>query len=204
MERVVAMSLRKEFVELAIRSQGNVKHLCRRFGISRKTVYKWLKRYREAKEAGLLDRSRRPRQSPKRSAALVEAKVLAVRDKHPAWGGRKIRARLVMLGSSEIPAASTIHAILRRHQRVDPRASSKHRAFQRFEREAPNELWQMDFKGHFALGNGRRCHPLDGARRSFPLCVVLAGLPKRARRDGATAVDRHVSPLWIARGDADG
>jgi transposase InsO family protein len=167
------MLLRREFVELAIQSQANVKQLCDRFRISRKTGYKWLKRYREAKESGLQDRSRRPRQSPKRSAAVVEAKVLAVRDKHPAWGARKIRTRLEMLGSSEIPSGSTIHAILRRHQRVDWRASSKHRPFQRFEREAPNQLWQMDFKGHFALGNGLRCHPLgmvdDHSR--FALCL---------------------------------
>ena len=167
------MLLRREFVELAIQPGANVKQLCGRFGISRKTGYKWLTRYREAKELGLRDRSRRPRQSPQRSGAEVEAKVLAVRDEHPAWGARKIGTRLEMLGSGEVPADSTIHAILRRYQRVDLRASSQHRPFQRFEREAPNQLWQMDFKGHFALGNGQRCHPLgmvdDHSR--FALCL---------------------------------
>jgi transposase InsO family protein len=167
------MLLRREFVELAIQPGSNVRQLCGRFQISRKTGYKWLKRYREAKESGLRDRSRRPRQSPKRSAKEVEAKVLAIRDQHPAWGARKIRTRLEMLGSREVPADSTIHAILRRHQRVDPKESSKHLPFQRFEREAPNQLWQMDFKGHFALGNGQRCHPLgmvdDHSR--FALCL---------------------------------
>jgi len=165
--------LRREFVELGIQPEANVRQLCHRFGISRKTGYKWLKRYREAKESGLRDRSRRPWQSPKRSGVEVEAKVLAVRDQNPAWGARKIRTRLEMLGSDEIPAGSTIHAILRRHQRVDLRESSKHRPFQRFEREAPNQLWQMDFKGHFALASGQRCHPLgmvdDHSR--FALCL---------------------------------
>jgi transposase InsO family protein len=167
------MLLRREFVELAVQSEANVKQLCDRFGISRKTGYKWLKRYREGKELGLQDRSRRPQHAPERSAAEVEASVLAVRDANPAWGARKIRTRLEALSSSEVPAGSTIHAILRRHGRVNLSESSKHQPWQRFEREAPNQLWQMDFKGHFALGNGQRCHPLgmvdDHSR--FALCL---------------------------------
>jgi transposase InsO family protein len=103
----------------------------------------------------------------------VEAKVLAVRDANPAWGARKIRTRLEALNGSEVPAGSTIHAILRRHGRVNLSESSKHQPWQRFEREAANQLWQMDFKGHFALGNGQRCHPLgmvdDHSR--FALCL---------------------------------
>ena len=167
------MLLRREFVELAIQSEANVKQLCDRFGISRKTGYKWLKRYREAKESGLRDRSRRPQHAPERSSVEVEAKVLAVRDANPAWGARKIQTRLEALSGSEVPAGSTIHAILRRHGRVNLSESSKHQPWQRFEREAPNQLWQMDFKGHFALGNGQRCHPLgmvdDHSR--FALCL---------------------------------
>ena len=167
------MLLRREFVELAIQSEANVKQLCDRFGISRKTGYKWLKRYRETKESGLRDRSRRPQHAPERSSVEVEAKVLAVRDANPAWGARKIRTRLEALSGGEVPAGSTIHAILRRHGRVNLSESSKHQPWQRFEREAPNQLWQMDFKGHFALGNGQRCHPLgmvdDHSR--FALCL---------------------------------
>lgn len=167
------MLLRREFVELAIQSEANVKQLCDRFGISRKTGYKWLERYREAKESGLQDRSRRPRHAPERSSVEVEDSVLAVRDANPAWGARKIRTRLEALSGGDVPAGSTIHAILRRHGRVNLSESSKHQAWQRFEREAPNQLWQMDFKGHFALGNGQRCHPLgmvdDHSR--FALCL---------------------------------
>src|SRR5262245_13395024 len=162
------MLLRREFVELARQSGANIRQLCSRFGISRKTGYKWLRRYQE--ESGLGDRSRRPRQ---RSAVEVEAQVLAMRDAHSAWGARKIRTRLEMLGHQKLPAGSTIHAILRRHGRIDPKESSQHRPFQRFERDSPNQLWQMDFKGHFALGNGQRCHPLgmvdDHSR--FALCL---------------------------------
>lgn len=89
----------------------------------------------------------------------MEAAVLRVREAHPAWGGRKIRARLQTQDWATVPAASTITAILHRHGKIDPAESLKHRAWQRFEAQAPNDLWQMDFKGHFATAQGR-CHPL--------------------------------------------
>ena len=90
----------------------------------------------------------------------TEQAVLELRGQHPAWGGRKLRARLRALGQADVPAASTITAILRRHDRLAGGRAGQPRAFVRFEHAAPNDLWQMDFKGHFALGDGRRCHPL--------------------------------------------
>jgi transposase InsO family protein len=89
----------------------------------------------------------------------MEARVLAVREEHPAWGGRKIARRLADLGQEGVPAPSTVTEILRRHGRLDIAECERHRAFERFERSRPNELWQMDFKGHFAMAEGR-CHPL--------------------------------------------
>ena len=82
-----------------------------------------------------------------------------MRQKHPAWGGRKLKQRLLDLGQQDLPAASTITSILARHDLLDPQESTKHHAFQRFEHAAPNDLWQMDFKGEFALPAGR-CYPL--------------------------------------------
>ena len=157
--QVTLMSQRKEFIKLAMVEGANLAHLCRGFNISRKTGYKWLARFLGQGEAGLQDRSRRPRVSPGATPQCLEGAVLQVREAHPAWGGRKIRARLQALGWMGIPAASTITAILRRHGKIDTRESQKHRAWQRFEAAAPNELWQMDFKGHFAAAQGR-CHPL--------------------------------------------
>ena len=90
----------------------------------------------------------------------MEAAVLGVRGKHPAWGGRKIRRVLQDSGCEGVPAASTITAILRRYQRIDPEEAEKHKPIKRFERAQPNELWQMDFKGYFALTCGGYCHPL--------------------------------------------
>jgi transposase InsO family protein len=86
--------------------------------------------------------------------------VLAVRKDHPDWGGRKIRQILQNQGIAQLPAASTITSILHRHQQIDPEEAQKHTPYQRFEREQPNELWQMDFKGYFALSEGGYCHPL--------------------------------------------
>ena len=156
---VSIMSQRIEFVTLATAENANLRRLCRRFGISPNTAYKWLDRFRTAGTNGLADRSRRPHNSPARTSKQMEETIVKLRGKHPAWGGRKLERRLLDLGHTGVPRPSTITAILRRHQLLDPEESAKHQAFRRFERAAPNELWQMDFKGDFKLSQGR-CYPL--------------------------------------------
>jgi transposase InsO family protein len=158
-QEVSIMALRREFVMLAAGDGIAVRELSRRFGISPPTAYKWLGRYATEGVEGLANRSRRPQRSPNRTATEMEEMVLAVRDAHPAWGGRKIRRWLLDRGRDTVPSASTITAILRRHDRLDPDVSASHHPWQRFEHPEPNQLWQMDFKGHFPLGHGR-CHPL--------------------------------------------
>jgi transposase len=170
-KQMTPMSQRKEFVSLASIDGAIMTRLCRCFNISRKVGYKWLTRYREAGESGLADRSRRPRHSPRETQEALVAAVLAVRAAHPAWGGRKIRARLLAQGWVQVPAASTITAILHRQGLIDLEESAKHKAWQRFEALAPNDLWQMDFKGHFEAAGGR-CHPFIGW-----LIFVLEFLP---------------------------
>lgn len=150
------MQQRREFVELAMQDGANRRELCRRFGIHPSTGYKWLCRWTAERE--LADRSRRPRTSPRRTESQIEAAVLAVRDTHPAWGARKI-VRCLERERMQAPARSTVHTILQRHGRVVP-APGAPIASQRFEKAAPNQLWQMDFKGHVALADGGRCHPL--------------------------------------------
>lgn len=170
------MSLRKEFVTLAMKEGANISRLCDRFGISRKTGYKWIRRYLMEGEGGLSDRSRRPRRSPFVTSLRVEETVLQVREKHPVWGGRKIRSRLRALGEKDVPSASTITSILKRHGRLDKEESEKHKAWRRFEADEPNDLWQMDFKGHFEAAHGR-CHPLtvldDHSR--YSVCLEACG-----------------------------
>src|SRR5579864_3551108 len=141
------MSLRQEFVTFAGQSGANVSALCRRFGISRKTGYKWLERHRHGTD--LSDLSCRPHHSPGKTSAEVEQLVLDLRSRQPTWGGRKLRRRLMDLGHKDVPAASVVHTILVRHGLIDATQSDKHRPMQRFERDGPNELWQMDYKGHF-------------------------------------------------------
>ena len=173
-QEVSTMTLRREFVALAQQEGTNRRALCRRFRISPTTGYKWLARYRAAGAAGLRPRSRRPQHSPRRTPPATEQAILAVRDRHPAWGGRKIRAWLDQRTDTALPSASTITAILRRHGRLDPAEGAKHQPWQRFERPHPNDLWQMDFKGHFPLLQGGRCHPLTILDDHSRFCLELA------------------------------
>jgi transposase InsO family protein len=159
-KEVGVMSLKKEFVSLATNGNDcNFSQLCTRFGISRKTGYKWIKRFIRYGEDSLIDQSRRPLNSPSKTPQQMEQAVLMVRDQHPAWGGRKIKRRLENMGYQAVPAPSTITAILNRGDCITPEESGKHKPFVRFQRSAPNELWQMDFKGHLPCPEGR-CHPL--------------------------------------------
>jgi transposase InsO family protein len=165
------MSLRQEFLALANQPGSNFSQLCRRFGISRKTGYKWRCRYRENGATDLADRTRRPRHSPRRSKPSIEQQVLAIRDQY-GWGARKIKKCIERAGQGPL-AKSTAHAILLRHNRVTRSPDQVSGPYQRFEQERPNQLWQMDFKGHFRLGNSERCHPLtvldDHSR--YSLCL---------------------------------
>lgn len=165
------MTLRQEFLALAQQPDANFSLLCRRFGISRKTGYKWRRRYQQEGVAGLADHSRRPQHSPRRSPPSVEASVLEIRDRY-GWGAHKIQTCLERAGQRP-RAKSTVHAILLRHERVSHAPAQRSGAFQRFEQERANQLWQMDFKGHFRLGNQQRCHPLtvldDHSR--YALCL---------------------------------
>jgi transposase InsO family protein len=153
---VSIVNQRREFVRLAMQEGVNRRELCRRFGIHPDTGYKWLDR--AAANEGLADRSRRPHTSPVRTAAAIEARIVAVRDAHPAWGARKI-VRCLQRDGFACPVRSTVHDILHRHGRVVATGASTS-ACQRFEKPAPNLLWQMDFKGHIPLSGGGRCHPL--------------------------------------------
>lgn len=154
------VSLRAEFVRLASIEGANRSQLCERFGISRKTGYKWIRRWSERGDDGLEDQSRRPNATPGKTAVAVERAVVKIRKKHPAWGGRKIRRRLQDQGMRSPPSASTVTAILRRHGLISDEESAKRQPYGSFERSEPNELWQVDFKGEFKLSRGSNCYPL--------------------------------------------
>ena len=157
-EQKTVKEQREEFVSAA-HGCSNFSALCRMFGISRKSGYKWVQR--AAAGEALDDRSRRPKRLASRTPEAVERKVLALRARQPGWGARKIKAVLERAGEAGIPSARTVGNILLRHGCIDPEESRKRQPFQRFERKHCNELWQTDFKGEFRTLDGRHCYPLD-------------------------------------------
>jgi transposase InsO family protein len=170
-QEIKTVDLRMEFIELAASGALTFSELCRRFSISRKTGYKWLNRFQELGLPGLEDQSKEPAHQPRRTPDETVALILACRDQYPDWGGRKLRRVLQNQSHQGLPAPSTITEILRRHDRLND-ADKLQANFIRFEHPYPNDLWQMDFKGHFQAGQGR-CHPLtvldDHSR--FSLCL---------------------------------
>lgn len=134
---------RVEFVVRAQHGQENLSRLCAEFGISRPTGYFWLRRYREQGVAGIEERSRRPQHSPHQTAPSIEQRIVELRQQRPDWGARKLQWLLRGEGI-ELPVI-TVHRVLLRHGLVRE-ADRRTQATQRFEREAPNQLWQMDFK----------------------------------------------------------
>lgn len=195
-----AMSKKQEFVLLAAAEGANVSALCRRFGIGRTCGHKLIARYRAEGEAGLLDHSRRPRVSPERSAPEIEAAALSVRRAHPAWGGRKIARVLARRGLGS-PAPSTVTGILRRNGVELGGNGGGAKPFIRFEHAAPNDLWQMDFKGDVPLSRGR-LHPLtvldDHSRFSLVLEACSDQTTETVKTRLTGAFRRYGMPLRIA------
>lgn len=179
------MSERQEFVIKAMASGANLRQLCREYHVSPTTAYKWLDRYRSGESLKpvdrLTDRSRRPHRSPDKTDATVEALIVELRARHPAWGARKLRARLAHQGHTGLPAVSTVNAILRRHGLLDPVESLKHHAWERFEHPNPNDLWQMDFKGDIQVG-GKRLAPLTVLDDHSRFAVRLSACPDQTGR----------------------
>jgi putative transposase len=139
--------------------------VCREFGVSRRTGYKWWRRYRESGLAGLEDRSHRPHHCPHRSAAVWRDRVVALRLGHPSWGPKKLRIKLMArYGPEGVPAVSTLGGQLkasglvgsRRMRRPGPERGVVALTVA----ERPNQVWGVDFKGWFRTGDGRRCDPL--------------------------------------------
>ena len=190
------VSERIEFIQLAEQAALPFATLCERFGISRKTGYKWLARAKQG--LALSDQSRRPMQSPSQTPADLEAKVVALRQRYPLWGGRKIAALLRRAGELNVPAPSTITHILRRHGLLHELASGEGGRYQRFEHEAPNHLWQMGFKGDFALARGR-CYPLtvldDHSRFNVVLQAGSTMKTESVRKTLIAAFERYGLPV---------
>jgi transposase InsO family protein len=200
---------RMQFIVEATAPDANLSAICRQYGVSRKTGYRWLDRYEAAGSLlGLAERSRRPDNSPQRTSAVRTARIVALRREY-GWAGRKLRVLLAAEGVA--CSTATIDRIIRREGLVDP-GESHRPAVTRFERAAPNELWQMDFKGQYPVEGGQWCFPLsvldDHSRYAVglfamhstegaPVHTALRGCFERYGLPLAMLVD-HGSPWWNA------
>ena len=192
-KEVTTVSLRKEFVALASLPDANISELCRRFGISRKTAYKWLKRAQSGLSGALHNRSTRPHRSPSKTAAAMERLIIERRLRHPDWGGRKLKRVLENEGYAGLPSPSTITEILRRNDLLSTSSAHHPGPWQRFEHAQPNDLWQMDFKGPIATHRGE-AHALtlldDHSRYSLGI-KICNEQTYRDTKAALTAVFRH-------------
>lgn len=222
---------RSELVR-AVLAGESIAAACRRYGVSRPTGYKWVARYRELGLEGLVDQPRAPKRSPQRVDETVEQLVCQVRRKFPHWGPKKIRAFLqTKRPTRQWPAASTMGDILSRAGLVKPRKRTRSkvpRTAPLQHAQAPNDLWTLDFKGQFRLGDNQYCYPLtvvDAHSRMILGCIALPsvrtpqakeevdqlfekfGLPARIRTDnGAPFASRGLAGLsqlsahWLSLG----
>jgi transposase InsO family protein len=142
--KVVSMEeLKLEVLLEPERTGETVAEVCARHGLSRASFYRYRRRYLEEGVAGLAPRSRRPRSSPAQIEPWLEGRIVELRRRHPRWGARRIHAELARAGI-EPPAVATIHRALRRNHLVAPQPPRRPKATRRFERELPNDLWQID------------------------------------------------------------
>ncbi len=155
---------RLKFVADHQRGRLSMTELCEKYQISRKTGYKLLGRYREHGAEGLKDRSRAPQRHPNQTDPTIEGAILRVRKAHPTWGSKKILAVLLReYDESNLPARSTIDAVLKRAGVVEPRRRRPRRqpsAPPVVEANASNDVWSIDYKGWFRVSDGTRCDPL--------------------------------------------
>jgi transposase len=159
------------FIADCARELFPIAELCRRYGISRKTGYKWIERFKEQGPEGLCERSRRPRHLARSTPPELIEPILEARRHHPSWGAKKLLAILVRRRPEiQWPPRSTVCGILKRRGLVSPRRRRRlgHPGRPTTPMTAPNEIWTADFKGHFKTGDGLSCYPLtvkDGFSR---------------------------------------
>jgi transposase InsO family protein len=233
-KEVIPMEQRVRFVLMVQDDLKSFAEACRDFEISRTTGYKWWKRFKREGFFALGERSRRPLRSPNQTSTLWFRRILSLRKKRPHWGPKKIRSRLLSAHlKSSVPACSTIGRILaaaglvrRGRQRRAPGPIVSGAGLT--QAHSPNEVWAVDFKGWFRLGNGQRCEPLtvsdlcsryvlccsggpdvseENARPVFERLFKENGLPARIRVDngppfgsrGAAGLSR-LAVWWVTLG----
>ena len=154
-------NLRKEFVLDVEQAEKSFSAICRDYNITRRTGYKWYNRY--LNNESLENRSKRPFHTPNKIDEDMEKSIKEMRSRHPYWGAKKIRKIMENSDIKNLPSVSTFTNVFRRNAQISKEESEKREQYIRFEKERPNEMWQMDFKGQFLL--------LDGVTYCFPLTI---------------------------------
>jgi transposase InsO family protein len=180
--------------------------LCRVHGVSRKTGYKWVGRFKQGGRPALNDRSRRWRSHPQTTAPDTVELVVGTRKRHPTWGPRKLRAWILRRGY-QCPSASTVGAILKREGYVVPkRRTARTGEFSDglTAQDSPNAVWGADFKGWFRLSTGAKCYPLtvsDGYSRYLLCCDALAHPDEKACLEAFDALFKKYGLPQVLRTD---
>lgn len=169
--------LRKEFI-IEAKKTNNFSSLCREFGITRKTGYKWMSRADNNEE--LSDRSHARKNINNKTSSETEKLILSVREENPGWGGKTIRQVLINQGYENLPCIKTFNNILKRNGCISSEESLKHTPFVRFEKELCNEMWQTDFKGEFLTKDKSYCFPLDIIDDHSRYLIKIKALPSTA------------------------
>lgn len=177
-----ALALRELFAKEAVLGREPMSELCSRFGISRKTGYKWKKRFIQLGLSGLVDLSTAPKNHPNRVPQHIEDLLVEARKRHPRWGPKKIIPWLEQRGEvGPWPANSTVTEIFRRNGLILPkrkRKKHKHPGAPGIVTLAPNDLWTIDYKGHFKLKNGEYCYPLTIVDQHSRFILACVAFPK--------------------------
>ena len=219
------MDTRTEFAQLALKKEKPFRHLCQDYGVSPKTGYKWLERYRQSGKGGMADRSRQPRSSPSQLEEAVVCRMVKLKLAHPHWGPKKIQA-LYDCEYGGGPSLSSFSRVLDKVGLVEKRKSRPlrrpdHRLDGVPPAEAPNEVWTVDFKGWwFIQGKRLPCQPLSVrdeysryilgldalhttrtpmVKRSFERLFAAYGMPKAIRSDNGAPFASPNAPLGLSR-----
>jgi transposase InsO family protein len=202
------MEQRARFVLEALRGHFTMSELCYRYGVSRKTGYKWIERYHHQGTPGCNDRPRAPRSHPNATDPKIEARIVTLRRKNPGWGPRTLHGYLMdHHPNTDWPCPSTIGEILKRHELIRKHRRRAPRGTWRPARtlaDQPNRVWTADFKGQFRLGNGTLCYPLtilDAYSRFLLVCRGLKGTALVPARRAFEAAFREYGLPQVIRTD---
>lgn len=223
MEGDKVMNQRSEF-RLRAMQATNFRDLCREYGISAKTGYKWKQRFIEDGLAGMGDQSRRPVSAPGGLGEAVVCELVQLKQKHMAWGARKILELYRRKHPREVPSESSVKRVLTRAGLVEKRrVRSRERSGRLYSGRratAPNEVWTVDFKGWWYGSEGRRCEPLtvrdefsryvlelrtleiaryETVRAAFERLFAQHGLPSAIRSDNGSPFASHSAIFGLTR-----